>query len=148
MWPCTVRIVKLPVAFVVFDHHYRYSATPVNPTSTAFVVPALPAGWRVGSPCVLLDSASTIGIIWSLGSNTPTSCVQYCAGDGYNYAAVSGGSQCMCGNSYKPALATPAMPLTECNTPCGGDTSQLCGGQNRATVSTLVAATPPTFPAG
>lgn len=124
-----------------------FALVALAPTSSAFVVPPLPTGWRVESPCVLLNSASTIGIIWSLNLNTPTNCVQYCVGDGYTYAAVSDGSQCMCGNSYNPALATPAV-LSECSTPCRGDNSQICGGQSRATVFTSVVVTPPVLPAG
>jgi hypothetical protein len=125
------------------------TSTTVRPTPTAFVVPSLPAGWRVESPCVILDSVSTIGPRWGSLTNTPANCVNYCAGDGYKYAAVTNGEQCMCSNEYKAALATPAVPLTECNgSPCSGDSSQYCGASGRVTVFTFVSATSPALPSG
>ncbi|KUJ09774.1 WSC-domain-containing protein [Mollisia scopiformis] len=57
--------------------------------------------------------------------------VEQCAGvcKGYTWFGVEYGRECYCGNSIN-AGSVPAAP-TDCNFPCAGDSTELCGGSNR-----------------
>jgi len=67
-------------------------------------------------------------------ANTPTACIKLCTSKGYKYAGVKMESQCFCGNEEPPS--DRIRPLTECGSPCNGDTSQKCGGRGRMNVYT------------
>ena len=61
----------------------------------------------------------------SYSSLTPEKCIQDCENYGiYEYAAVSNGKECWCGNQ-PPYNET----LFECRIPCSGDRNQYCGGR-------------------
>lgn len=54
---------------------------------------------------------------------TPASCIALCKSQGFAYAATQYGRQCFCGNSYGQYGAAD-----NCNMPCSGNPSELCGG--------------------
>lgn len=108
---------------------------------------ALPTEWSIASPCQILDGASTLTVTWKWAQNTPSGCAQLCQSQGYIYAGVANGQDCHCGASYNPALATPATP-TECNVPCAGDPSQICGSNNRIQIYTRSPPAVPFLPPG
>jgi len=56
---------------------------------------------------------------------TVGSCRSKCVSLGYKYAALQDGYQCFCGNTYGSLGAAPAA---DCNTPCNGDSLEICGG--------------------
>lgn len=58
----------------------------------------------------------------------------YCASlcSAYNYFGVEYASECFCGNSF--ANPTEAAPEGECNMPCSGDSTAVCGAGNRLTI--------------
>jgi hypothetical protein len=62
-------------------------------------------------------------------SNTPQRCVEICKQKGFAYAAVQYGQSCLCGNSYGKY-----GPADNCNYPCTGDSSQMCGGYSANSV--------------
>jgi hypothetical protein len=62
---------------------------------------------------------------------TPARCESRCAG--YKYAGVQWYGQCFCGNE----LRYERRPDSECNTPCNGDRSKLCGGAWRNSIFTV-----------
>lgn len=62
-------------------------------------------------------------------SNTPQRCVEVCKQKGFAYAAVQYGQSCLCGNSYGKY-----GPADNCNYPCTGDSSQMCGGYSANSV--------------
>ena len=53
-------------------------------------------------------------------------CQDHCYDHGHSYAGVQARSECWCGSS----LPDPSLirPDSECNTPCAGNASQMCGG--------------------
>ena len=54
---------------------------------------------------------------------TPQLCQRLCTG--YHYAGVQWYSECWCGDVLS---SYDLRPDSECNTPCSGDSSQMCGG--------------------
>ncbi|KAG8919844.1 hypothetical protein FRC00_010839, partial [Tulasnella sp. 408] len=52
-------------------------------------------------------------------------CQTFCGGSGFIYAGVENKVECYCGNTL--TVTTPA-PSTDCQAPCGGDSTQICGG--------------------
>jgi len=63
---------------------------------------------------------------------TPAKCRDACRG--YTFAGVEFGEQCFCGNV--PPLPPMLKPSSECNMPCSGDSSQICGGFARINIYT------------
>ena len=55
-------------------------------------------------------------------------CHDLCTNKGYNYYGLVWGNQCSCGNN----IGGEKIDDGECNTPCVGDTSQMCGGYGEA----------------
>jgi len=60
------------------------------------------------------------------GDMSITLCRQICRGLTIQFAAVSNGKDCQCftdDSGFELAL----VPLVNCNTPCSGHTTQICG---------------------
>ncbi|KAH9165919.1 WSC domain-containing protein [Lactarius sanguifluus] len=68
-------------------------------------------------------------------------CVNHCISEGLIYAGLENGKDCYCGN----VLSIIAMNATEseCNVPCGGDPTKMCGGPNRLNLYWSGAPLPP-----
>ena len=64
---------------------------------------------------------------------TLQSCVATCVGLGYAVAGAEYHRQCFCGN-YIGNGGVLATDQATCNTPCDGDSSQMCGGPMRMTI--------------
>ncbi|KAI7500184.1 WSC-domain-containing protein [Hortaea werneckii] len=62
-------------------------------------------------------------------SNTVEKCTQTCADKGYSIAGIEFGSQCFCGNAL--GYAATQVIDSSCQTPCPGNSSEICGGGNR-----------------
>lgn len=63
------------------------------------------------------------GYFFSSDLMTPEACKLSCAKKGFSYAGVQYGGQCFCGNGYgKYGKAE------NCDMPCSGDASKVCGG--------------------
>jgi len=58
--------------------------------------------------------------------NTVEGCKDSCRELGYAYAGVEFGEECFCGNT--PPLMSTIVGQEECNDPCTGDATQMCGG--------------------
>ncbi|KAG9240976.1 WSC domain-containing protein [Calycina marina] len=94
--------------------------------------------------------------VWDNQVNTPASCIAQCAKFGYNAAGLEYGSQCFCGDveniktAAVPGISSdPAQPQSftrsknplivadvQCNSPCTGDKTHLCGSGNLLTYYT------------
>ncbi|KAH8839061.1 hypothetical protein MCOR27_010609 [Pyricularia oryzae] len=64
---------------------------------------------------------------------TPKMCLDRCAKYGYMAAGLEYGNECYCGdpqNVVTAGVATP-RPSTECNVPCDGNRTAICGGGSR-----------------
>ncbi|KAK8056954.1 WSC domain-containing protein [Apiospora rasikravindrae] len=72
---------------------------------------------------------------WALhypGTNTATECLAQCALYGYPIAGVEYGEECYCGDPGD--LTQPGVgkqPESDCNIPCAGNASAICGGGSR-----------------
>jgi len=57
---------------------------------------------------------------------TEMSCVDFCEDNGYNYFGTEVGTECWCGDG----ISSPGQMINSgsCNQGCGGDGSELCGG--------------------
>ncbi|QRW03063.1 glyoxal oxidase [Ceratobasidium sp. AG-Ba] len=83
---------------------------------------------------------------------TVDSCVSACATRAYAYAGAEYANECYCGNAFAGASTGGGSvpPESECNMPCPGDSSQICGAGNRLSVYTNGQAQPgvPVLPNG
>lgn len=69
------------------------------------------------------------GYLERSAENTPQRCIAICQAQGFAYAGVEYGQSCLCGDSYDQF-----GPATNCDMPCTGDASQMCGGYNANSV--------------
>lgn len=62
---------------------------------------------------------------------TIPACVQACQGAGYAYAGLEYGRECWCGRAPAPNLEDASDPqcAMQCDMPCGGNPSVMCGGR-------------------
>ena len=58
--------------------------------------------------------------------NTPKKCKESCSVKGYRFAGVKWSRECWCGNTEPPM--TSYTGATDCNMPCTGDKTLMCGG--------------------
>ena len=63
-------------------------------------------------------------------SMTPKMCIEQCSEKNYLYAGLQHYEFCFCGNDLPPVI----RPESECNEPCLGDSSKMCGGLSRNSV--------------
>lgn len=74
---------------------------------------------------------------WQLffpGVMTPKMCLDRCGKFGYHAAGLNYGEECYCGDPANIAVRGATLrPETECNIPCPGNGSSICGGLNRLT---------------
>ncbi|TDZ74316.1 WSC domain-containing protein [Colletotrichum trifolii] len=113
-------------------------------TSAAPVATGLPAGWT-NQGCWVDNLAGRIvpNMVNPDDSKmTLASCAQACFNRGFTVAGAEYYTQCFCGNAIYNGGAIASDPST-CNTPCGGDSSTMCGGPNRMTI--LAKGTPQTY---
>jgi hypothetical protein len=71
-------------------------------------------------------------------TNTTERCLVACKAAGYLYAGTRARNECFCANSYGGQ-----GPSTNCNVPCGGNASEMCGGSNASSVYYTIVAPPP-----
>ena len=64
--------------------------------------------------------------------NIPQLCIESCAYKGYSFAGVQNGKECFCGDDEPPK--TRFASESECDKPCSGDSSLMCGGGYRMNV--------------
>ncbi|PPR05439.1 hypothetical protein CVT26_011317 [Gymnopilus dilepis] len=105
------------------------SSTSSTSTTTSSSATASPTWYNYG--CVAEGTTgsrrSLTSASFSQSNMTPQLCQNLCSG--YQYAGVEYGIQCYCGNSLINNGATGAIiPSSNCQTNCGGDASQKCGG--------------------
>lgn len=55
-------------------------------------------------------------------------CIDHCRTSGYTIAGVEYSQQCFCGNSIPQDRAPDPKRMGNCNMPCTGDQTQICGG--------------------
>merc|ERR550519_2537801 len=86
-----------------------------------------PEGFHWNGQCVADTRARLLRVeLEASDENSPSSCMSRCASLGYSYAGVEYGDECFCGNT--PPLASTIVESEECDEPCTGDASAICGG--------------------
>lgn len=99
--------------------------------------------WRMNVVAVpwdgqcVVDTANSIASLlphlkWLQSRETALTCVAYCRSIGYLFSGVKNGNECRCGNSAPPS--SKVAPKDQCNKPCPGDSSQMCGASSRMNV--------------
>ncbi|RDW72896.1 WSC-domain-containing protein [Coleophoma cylindrospora] len=90
-----------------------------------------------GNPVCLMDSAGARVLTGGTNQDqsstgmTVEKCIRQAAADGWRYAGVEFGGECYWGDTEtNPQQSNQG----DCNTPCAGDPSEICGGGNRILV--------------
>ncbi|KAI8288052.1 hypothetical protein K4K56_008192 [Colletotrichum sp. SAR 10_98] len=65
------------------------------------------------------------------GSMSNEKCIEHCASMGFKLAGTEYGTECWCGNMFQIA---ERLPREQCNKPCDGLSTDICGGDWAATV--------------
>jgi hypothetical protein len=114
------------------------TTTAGGPSSTVSVggsgATGLPAGWKYDGCWV--DNVNGRIMAHEQPDNqqlTAESCVNTCVGLGYTVAGMEYGVQCFCDNAITNGGALAANQ-GDCNTPCPGNTKEMCGAGNRLNV--------------
>ncbi|KAJ7632907.1 glycoside hydrolase superfamily [Roridomyces roridus] len=145
--PCAGNSKEMCGGSYRFSLFQKTSATTTTGTSAATSTSlSIPAGWTyVG--CATDGPARALGYSFESSSLTQESCVTTCNILGYTFGGPQYSNQCYCGNSLANGLGVSASS-SECNSPCSGNSSQICGGSYRFSLfqknSTPPAATVPT----
>ncbi|PCD38152.1 hypothetical protein AU210_006635 [Fusarium oxysporum f. sp. radicis-cucumerinum] len=109
------------------------------------------AGYKPNG-CYTDNSSKGRALTWPMdidGSQmTPTSCLTACADQGFPFAGLEYGGECYCGNVL--ANDTVKADVGDCNVPCNGDKTLLCGGPSRLSVYSSTTGQPsgPSGPSG
>jgi hypothetical protein len=111
---------------------------PSSTTSSSVPLPTgLPDGWSAQG--CWIDNVNGRILSRQAPDNqelTVESCVDTCAALGFSISGLEYHTQCFCGNQIGNG-GTKATSESECNTPCGGNPSQDCGGPNRMSIFSI-----------
>jgi hypothetical protein len=110
------------------------SSTTSTSTSSTAVATSLPTGWNYKG-CWIDEAYGRILSAQAPDSATLTveSCVAACVALGYSIAGMEYYTQCFCGNALINEAALAASD-TDCNTACGGNSAEMCGGGDRMSI--------------
>lgn len=133
----------------VYDYQMQFNPTATSsvflsstssvpgPSSTSTSAPpagtGFPTGWS--SQGCWMDSTQGRSLSFQQPdsqTNTPQSCASLCDGAGYVVSGTEYGAQCFCGNGITNNGTEAAAG--DCNMPCAGDATQVCGAGDRLSV--------------
>ncbi|KAI0843136.1 putative glyoxal oxidase [Hypoxylon sp. FL0890] len=136
----------------------RLSVYIKNGTSVTISTSTAPSGTDPGTPAVTgFPDGWTDQGCWQDGPNgrimptyqapddpelTPQKCAQTCDSNGYNISGTEYYTQCFCSNAIYNG-GEPSNDTSLCSTPCGGDSSVMCGGAGYLSIYSN--GIPPTF---
>ncbi|KAM0332583.1 hypothetical protein ACHAQA_002867 [Verticillium albo-atrum] len=108
------------------------SATPT--TSTQPAPTGFPSGWSQYG-CWVDGAAGRILTFQAPDDDDMTlqSCATNCFNRGFTVAGAEYSHQCFCGNAIING-GVEASSESQCNTPCAGDSTQMCGGGDRMSI--------------
>ncbi|KAL2060445.1 hypothetical protein VTL71DRAFT_9476 [Oculimacula yallundae] len=112
------------------------STTATRPSTTTTSTTATPSvNWSLLG-CYTDDEnprtlANRIPVSGGEEATTIEKCQTTCWSSGYKYAGVEFGGECYCGNAIKNLPLDKAVAAQECNVPCKGNKSQMCGGPSK-----------------
>jgi len=114
-------------------------------TTTSSTTGVMPSSWSYQGCWV--DNANGRALIQynqNANTNTIESCIAQCAKLGYTIAGTEYADECYCDN-YLRNGAELADSDDECNKPCAGDATEMCGAGNRLSVYSTISP-PPVLP--
>jgi len=101
----------------------------------------LPTGYEsVGCYTDAVASRALYSNAYVSNSMTEGSCISFCSGKGYTYAGVEYSNECYCGDTI--AASGALSTATDCNMPCAGNATELCGGASRLNIFKSTTAKP------
>jgi len=109
------------------------TATGTSSTSSVPAATGLPTGWTSqgcwidGPNGRILDHQEP-----DSQTLTPQSCAAACFNLGYTISGTEWAQQCFCGNNI--VNGGSKTTATDCNTPCSGDSKQMCGAGGRMSI--------------
>lgn len=110
------------------------SASSTSSTTSPSTGSPAPSGWHYRGcyvdtvrPRTLPDTG-----MWYDVPMTPSACTTHCAQKGFAIAGTEYTGECYCGNAMVGGATS--RPQSECNMPCRGDSSVMCGGPARLSV--------------
>jgi hypothetical protein len=110
------------------------TSSPTTSTTTRAppTAPATIANYGyLGCYTNLISSIPLLSTPYNLTTVTLTSCISACSTANYTLSGVLQGRQCWCGRSLSVSVPPNGMIAeSNCNTPCVGDGSEMCGGLN------------------
>ena len=110
------------------------TSNPTTTTSSGTGPTGLPTGWAYKG-CWVDQAYGRILANSEPDDSTLTveSCVATCSGLGYSIAGMEYYTQCYCGDAIinQGVLATSQ---SDCNTACGGNSAEMCGGGDRMSI--------------
>ncbi|USW48743.1 Putative carbohydrate-binding WSC, PAN/Apple domain, alpha/Beta hydrolase [Septoria linicola] len=103
-------------------------------STTVPVASALPSGYSALG-CFVDSGAARVLPTLDSSSNTQTvqTCAMACSNKGFKYSGVEYAQECWCGNSAPKSSASASS--ADCDMKCKGDSTQICGGSNRISVT-------------
>merc|ERR1712215_250226 len=116
----------LVLSLAVFSNAGLLPWTDNDRNITEFTAQA-PQGILWDGQCVADTASRLLRVeLGKFDDNTPEACKDSCRELGYAYAGVEYGEECFCGNT--PPLMSTIVGQEECDDPCTGDATQMCGG--------------------
>lgn len=125
------------------------STTISASSSTSSAATLLPTAGQVVNKYTYLGCANTTSPLALTGASTTATnmtqelCQSFCSSSKNNYglAGTTNGDTCLCGNGLQ---SYSAVGFTDCNKPCVGNVSEICGATNRVSVWNATSAISPT----
>jgi hypothetical protein len=93
-----------------------------------------PVAWQdlIGTECIE-GSWTSPARTFTWNQNSPTNCMWACQLMNHQFAAVTNGNTCVCGDFFNVDV-DQLVSLSECGIPCSGDSSHPCGGSGTSQV--------------
>lgn len=116
------------------DEPVSSSSTAVSSSSSALPsASGLPDGWAYKGCYIDPPGRAMAGAPGSpSATNTPEKCIATCIANGFTVAGMEYSDECYCGNALNNAASKTAE--TDCNMPCSGDNTEMCGAGNRVSL--------------
>lgn len=101
----------------------------------------IPSGWSALGCFYDSTTSRTLrtASFTSVESMTISSCVSFCVSGGFDFAGVEFGRECYC-DTVIHSPSSLVLNQSDCNVPCSGDGTTICGGELRLNIFS----TPPT----
>jgi hypothetical protein len=104
------------------------SATASASGTAAPIATDLPGTWTYAG-CYIDPPGRALQAAGTSKDMTPQKCIAACIADGFKIAGVEYAEECFCGNALNNAASKTKD--SDCNMPCAGDDSQMCGAGSR-----------------